>query len=79
MDENWQDFRDKFKAFGEYKKWWSVMKTASTTDENEETLQLRKKARYALIMCTTGDAAAYVRADTDPYEGWMALMERYDT
>ena len=77
-DEKWQDFRDKFKAYGEYKKWWVVMKTAATSEEDEETQQLRKKARYALIMCTTGDAAAYVRADNDPYEGWIALMERYD-
>jgi hypothetical protein len=29
-------------------------------------------------MATTGDAAAYVRASTDPYVGWMALLERYD-
>ena len=78
-DEGWQDFRDKFRAYGEYRKWWSVLKTAASTDESEETSQLRKKARYALIMCTTGDAAAYVRADSDPFEGWKALMERYDT
>jgi hypothetical protein len=77
-DEKWLDFRDKFKAYGEYKKWWSVMKTAATSNEDEETKQLRKKARYAMIMCTTGDAAAYVRADLDPFEGWKALMERYD-
>ena len=77
-DDKWQDFRDKFKAYGEYKKWWVVMKTAATSDEDEETQQLRKKARYALIMCTTGDAAAYVRADSDPFAGWIALMERYD-
>ena len=78
-DEKWLDFRNKFKAYGEYKKWWVVMTSAGTTEENEEAQQLRKKARYALIMCTTGDAAAYVRADPDPYEGWMVLMERYNT
>ena len=77
-DDGWQDFRDKFKAFGEYRKWWSVLKTSANEDESEEISQLRKKARYALIMCTTGDAAAYVRADPDPFEGWKALMERYD-
>jgi hypothetical protein len=77
-DEKWQDFYDKFKAYGEYKKWWFVMESKESTDETEEQKQARKKARYALVMATTGDAAAYVRASTDPYGGWKALMERYD-
>ena len=78
-DDKWQDFRDKFRAYGEYRKWWNVMKKAATEEEDEETKNQRKKARYALIMCTHGDAAAYVRADLDPYYGWQALIERYDT
>ena len=29
-------------------------------------------------MCTTGDMAAYVRADNDPFYGWKVLLEHYD-
>ena len=41
----WLDFRNKFKAYGEYKKWWVVMTSAGTTEENEEAQQLRKKGK----------------------------------
>ena len=77
-DEGWQDYHDKFKAFGEYKKWWTALKADATGDETEEKKTTRKKARYALIMSTKGDAAEYVRAEPDPYYGWLSLMERYD-
>ena len=77
-DEKWQDFYDKFRAYGEYRKWWTALEADATTDDTEEKKLARKKARYALIMCTQGDAADYVRADRDPYEGWRSLMERYD-
>ena len=77
-DEGWQDYHDKFKAFGEYKKWWTALEADATGDETEEKKTTRKKARYALIMSTQGDAAEYVRAEPDPYYGWLSLMERYD-
>lgn len=77
-DEDWQDFYDKFKAYGEYKKWWTALEKDASEDKDEIQKTARKKAKYALVMCTTGDAAAYVRADSDPFYGWKALLERYD-
>ena len=77
-DEDWQDFYDKFLAFGESKKWWTALEADATGDDTEEKKNARKKARYALIMCTQGDAAEYVRAEPDPYYGWVSLLERYD-
>ena len=77
-DEGWQDFYDKFLAFGESKKWWTALEADATGDDSEEKKNARKKARYALIMCTQGDAAEYVRAEPDPYYGWLSLLERYD-
>ena len=77
-DENWKDYFDKFKAYGEYKKWWWALEKGADEDDTDEKTQVRKKARYALVMSTTGDAASYVRADPDPFEGWKALLERYD-
>ena len=77
-DGKWQDFYDKFKAYGDYKKWWSALESDESQDSTDEKKQLRKKAKYALVMSTTGDAAAYVRANNDPYLGWQGLLERYD-
>ena len=68
-DSKWQDFYDKFKAYGDFKKWWFALEEKASDDEPEEKKQLRKRAKYALVMCTTGDAAAYVRVDDDPYVG----------
>ena len=67
-DKNWNNFYDKFKAYGECKKWWGALEAPMQDDDTEEKKQARKKAMYALTMCTSGDAAKYVRAyKRDPY------------
>ena len=49
-DEKWQDFFDKFKAYGEYKKWWGAFEVDASKDTTEEESTARKKAKYALVM-----------------------------
>jgi hypothetical protein len=77
--EKWKDFYDKFRAYGEFKGWWYTLLTAKSDQDSTKAKQDRARAKYALTMCVTGDAAKYVRAyKNDPYEGWKAITDRWE-
>ena len=44
-DSKWQDFYDKFKAYGDFKKWWFALEEKASDDEPEEKKQLRNRLR----------------------------------
>jgi hypothetical protein len=74
-----KNFYDKFCAYGKFKGWWYTLLTTKSDQDSMNAKQDRAKAKYALTMCVTGDAAKYVRAyKNDPYEGWKAITDRWE-
>jgi hypothetical protein len=74
----WKGFYSKTKAYGGKKGWYDTMLTAATSDESDESKQLRKDAKYFLTMACDGKSAIYVEATEDPFEAWKSIIKRYE-